>query len=147
MLSKTVVLVAEDDEADYAFLKCMLRETPLAALFRVADGEETIKYLKGVGDFRDRRKFPLPNILLLDLKLPKLSGFEVLEWIAPQPCFGTMRIFILAGSDSRADRERALRAGAHDYFVKPVSLGHLAALFGQKDLVGKKGLQHIRKQG
>jgi DNA-binding response OmpR family regulator len=134
-LRRTVVLVAEDDEADFKFLKCMLRDVPFADLFRVSDGEQAVNYLKGAGRFCDRREFPLPHLFIVDLKLPKISGFEILEWMAPQPGFGPMRIYILSGLDSKADRERAHRAGADDYFVKPLSLAHIAALFGQHPAV------------
>jgi CheY-like chemotaxis protein len=131
--SPVVVLVAEDDEADYEFLKCMLRETPLVSLYRVSDGEQAMNYLEGRGSFRDRQAYPLPDILLLDLNLPKISGLELLERMAGQPAFAGIRISVLSGSDSTANRERALGAGAHDYFIKPLSLGHIAALFSRRE--------------
>jgi CheY-like chemotaxis protein len=124
------ILVAEDDEADFDFLQCMLRKSAAASLFRVSDGEEAISYLEGTGRFSDRAVYPLPDILLLDLNLPKISGHEILEWLQTRPVFRSLRKCVLAGSDLPADRIRAQKGGADDYFVKPLSLGHLAALFG-----------------
>jgi DNA-binding response OmpR family regulator len=123
------ILVAEDDEADFQFLKIMFRETTTALLFRVTDGEETIDYLKGAGPFCDRSVYPLPDILLLDLLLPKVSGHEVLEWLRGRAQLRALRVYVLAGSDRESDRHRAREAGADDYFIKPLSLGHLAVLF------------------
>jgi DNA-binding response OmpR family regulator len=128
-LRRVNILVAEDDEDDFYFLKHMLRKIPFASVYRVSDGEEAINFLQGKGPFAKRSAFPLPDIFLVDLKLPKISGHEVLEWLQGRKKPENLRICVLSVSDSAADRARARKAGAHDYFVKPLSLGHLAALF------------------
>jgi len=123
------ILVAEDDETDYQYLKVMFKKAPSALLFRVSTGDEAIDYLKGAGRFNDRSVYPLPDILLLDLRLPKVSGHEVLGWLKNRDDLQSLKVYVLAGSDRESDRRRAREAGADDYFIKPLSLGHLAVLF------------------
>lgn len=123
------ILVAEDDDADFLFLKFMLKKVTTAALVRVGDGEDAINYLKGAGKYGDRAIHPLPDILLLDLRLPKISGHEVLEWLRSQADLQSIRVYVLAASDHESDRNRVRQSGVQDYFVKPLSLGHLAVLF------------------
>jgi CheY-like chemotaxis protein len=76
-------------------------------------------YLKGEGDFGNRRKHPLPNVLLLDLRMPRVDGFDVLEWLRTQS-FPHLRVVVFSGSDCRADVEKALGMGAHFYRTKPL---------------------------
>jgi DNA-binding response OmpR family regulator len=102
------------------------------SLYRVSDGEQAVNYLEGTGSFSDRQAFPVPDILILDLNLPKISGLDLLERFGSRRSLAGMRISVLSGSDNPADRERARRTGAHDYFVKPLSLGHIAALFSRR---------------
>ena len=139
------VLVVEDDDRDYEFLRHMLRGTPLVSLLRVSDGEQAVNYFNGEGEYQDRRRFPQPDILILDLKLPKLSGIEVLAWLRKKRK-APNRISVLSGSDSDLDRRHAYNSGAHDYFLKPLSLGHIAALFGLREQASKPET-YCRKPG
>jgi len=123
------ILVAEDDENDFLFLQCMLKNAGVAYLYQVKDGEDAMAYLAGKDPFSNRSTYPFPDILLLDLKLPKISGHEILESLSPAAELRPARIYVLSGSDLDEDRARAGRAGADDYFVKPLCLGHLAVLF------------------
>src|SRR5579862_7080423 len=100
------ILVAEDDDADFLSLKFMLKKVTTAALVRVGDGEDAINYLKGAGKYGDRAIHPLPDILLLDLRLPKVSGHEVLEWLRSQADLQSIRVYVLAASDHESDRNR-----------------------------------------
>jgi CheY-like chemotaxis protein len=122
------ILVAEDDQTDFLFLQCLLQNAGIS-LLRVADGEEALNYFQGTGKFFDRSVYPLPDIFLVDLGLPRVSGHEVLEWLQNKPEFGSTKRFVLAGSPLASDRIRAEQAGASHYFIKPLCLGHLALLF------------------
>jgi len=84
-----------------------------------ADGQEAVDYLSGGGKYTDRQAFPLPTLVMLDLKLPFLSGFEVLAWMSEQPRFRCIPVFILTGSSEACEKERARALGARGYFVKP----------------------------
>ena len=86
----------------------------------VHDGEEAIGYLKGEGKYSRRDEFPLPTLLLLDLKMPKSDGFDVLTWIRGQKELSAIRIVVLTGSDDEGDIDRAYSLGANSFLVKPL---------------------------
>jgi len=88
---------------------------------RVADGSEAIAYLKGDGAFADRLKFPFPDLLLLDLKMPGVDGFEVLRWLQTQS-FPKLVVIVLSGSERREDMTQALQLGADFYQTKQIDL-------------------------
>ncbi len=113
------VLVADDSEDDRLLLKAALRHTPsLKIIAEVSDGADVIAYLRGHAEFADRRKFPLPDLLLLDLKMPLNDGFQVLEWLQQQPCEG-LTIVVLTDSMQPEHIKRALDLGADLFQVKP----------------------------
>ncbi len=90
---------------------------------RVArDGEEAVQYLLGLPPFTDRDRFPPPSLVLLDLKLPRKSGFEVLEWRRLRPGMH-VPVVVLTSSHSNADVTKAYELGANSYLVKPVNTG------------------------
>jgi CheY-like chemotaxis protein len=100
----------------------------LRLLPRMTDGEETIAYLKGDGKYADRRKYPLPDLLLLDLKMPRLDGFQVLQWLRANP-FPRLVVAVLSGSDDPEQMAQALDLGAHFFHTKELGNGaQLAAL-------------------
>ncbi len=114
------ILVAEDEETDVFFLQ---RAFEMAAipnrLVVTCDGEEAIKYLNGDPPFADRTLHPLPGLILLDLKMRIMSGFDVLEWLQTRPEFKQVPVVILTSSSHEADRQKARALGASDYRVKP----------------------------
>lgn len=116
-----LILIAEDNE-DHAFLlrRALKKGAVLNPVFVVTDGEEAIAYLKGEGKFCDRYEYPLPGLLLLDLKMPKKDGFEVLQWIRQQPGLRRLRIVVLTTSDNPDDIDRAYDLGANSFMVKPL---------------------------
>lgn len=116
-----VILVVDDDENDAFFIERALKEALVAnPRLRVRDGEEAIAYLKGEGGYGDREKFPLPHLMLLDLKMPRKNGFEVLEWVRRQPGLRRLPVIILTSSREDADINHAYDLGANTYLVKPV---------------------------
>jgi CheY-like chemotaxis protein len=114
------ILIAEDNHDHVLLLRRALqkREFP-HPIFVVNDGEETIAYLDGQGKFANRYEYPLPELLLLDLKMPSKNGFEVLEWIRQQPGLKRLRIVVLTTWDSPQDVNRAYELGANAFMVKP----------------------------
>ncbi len=128
MTTAPAVLVAEDNEDDLFFSRRMLAKAGLDAVRHVADGGQAIDYLAGRGPYADRARFPLPDLLLLDLKMPVHTGHEVLDWLRLQPALHAVRVYVLTSSDEPGDRRRAKDAGARGYIVKPLQSEHVAAI-------------------
>ena len=123
------ILLVEDDADDVllirrAFVKAGIHDS----IEVVGDGEEAVDYLGGSGVYSVRERFPLPAIILLDLKLPRKSGFEVLEWIKAQPGLRRIPVVVLTGSEQRSDVNRAFDIGANSYLVKPVGFDALTGI-------------------
>lgn len=117
-----IILVAEDTEADADLLRRAFRDVGVNALLHFAEnGEEAIAYLEGEGKYGQRTEFPLPDLLLLDLKMPRANGFEVIEWVRSQPRLSPLRIVVLTTSDQFRDIDRAHRVGANSFLVKPIT--------------------------
>jgi CheY-like chemotaxis protein len=130
--SPQTVLYVEDSEDDFLLFKLASRKcgTPFS-LQHAADGERAVAYLSGEGDYSDREEYPYPDLVLLDLKMPRLDGFEVLEWIRTNPATRTLPVVVLAGSSFRADIRRALELGANSYAAKPAKFVELQVLIDQ----------------
>jgi len=121
--STPVILMVEDDPNDVFLLKRALEKERVTLPIRaVSDGEEAIRYLGGVGEFADRDRHPLPCLIILDLKLPKKNGLEVLSWLRRHDGIGHLPVFMLTSSGEPSDRSEAERQGVEMYRVKPVSL-------------------------
>jgi CheY-like chemotaxis protein len=116
------VLLVEDDEDDAFLIRRAFRQSGLPnAVQHVEDGDEAVAYLSGKGEHADRARFPLPGLILLDLKLPRRSGLEVLAWIRAQPGVGRTPVVVLTSSRERSDVDGAFELGASGYLVKPVA--------------------------
>ena len=121
-ISDDTLLIVEDEANDRFLIERAIRKSQIANPLRmVYNGEEAIAYLSGEGQFADRGAFPLPILVLLDLKLPRRSGIEVLQWIRSTPRFQTLPVVVLTSSPESADVHRAYLAGANSYLVKPVA--------------------------
>ena len=115
-----VILLVEDDRNDVFFLRRAFEQAGVRASLRVvSDGEEAMDYLMGRGKFVDRSQFPLPALLLLDLKMPLANGFDVLAWLRSQPSLDYLSVIVLTSSPEDRDRQKAAELGAARYFVKP----------------------------
>ncbi len=120
------ILLAEDFEADALIVQRLLKKAGVAnPILVVPDGGEAIAYLNNDGPFRDRQKFPLPGVLLLDLKLPNKTGFEVLEWCRVQPHLKDLFIVVLSGHYDVRDVKEAYHLGAHTFLAKPANQGDI----------------------
>jgi CheY-like chemotaxis protein len=129
MNSSSSLLVAEDDENDVFFLKRAFEEAKIDnPLHFVYDGQEAIDYLSGVGAFADRAMHPLPSLFLLDLKMPRKTGMDVLEWLKGRPELRPLPVVVLSSSAHGGDVERAYALGANGFVVKPASMTKRAAL-------------------
>ena len=117
-----VVLIAEDNDNDVAMLRRALEQLGFAGnVLFVPDGEQAVAYLAGEGRFARRSEFPLPDFLLLDLKMPRKNGFDVLQWIQGQPTLAQLRTVVLTTSDDPEEITRAYLLGAASFLVKPVN--------------------------
>src|SRR5947208_1106745 len=112
---KYLVLMVDDSEDDCLLINMAMAKTErLNFIVILSNGEELIAYLSGKDGYEDRQRYPLPDVLLLDLKMPRKSGFEVLSWLQSQP-FENMIVVVLSGSDQPQDIEKAMQLGA-DYY-------------------------------
>ena len=124
------ILLAEDSDDDVFFFKRALQESGApGALQVVTDGAQVIDYLSGAGPFADRRQFPFPDFLLLDINLPRLNGLEVLSWIRRESPFKDLPVVILTQSDRQTDIDQAHQLGADAYFMKPIGQKQLGEMF------------------
>ena len=115
---KTVLLV-EDSENDVFLMKMACQRTGIPhSLQIVNDGDAAIKYLMGNGAYADRIHNPLPELVFLDIKMPKKDGHEVLKWIREQPTFRNLPVVMLTGSTQREDIDRAYKLGVTSYLEK-----------------------------
>jgi CheY-like chemotaxis protein len=116
------VLLVEDSQNDILLIERAVRQASLAATLSVVrDGDAAVEYLSGAGPYADRQQHPLPILMLLDLKLPRRSGLEVLEWQRQQPGLRRLPVAVLTSSNQMADVNRAYDLGANSYLVKPVA--------------------------
>jgi CheY-like chemotaxis protein len=122
------VLAVEDESADAEFIQRVGSQSPLAASFRLLrSAEEARAYLDGDAPFDDRGRFPVPNLILLDLKLRRMSGLDLLRWIRHNPSLRSMPVVVLSGLADANALNRAYELGIDAYIVKPVDLKGLAA--------------------
>lgn len=124
------VLLVEDDLNDIFLVKRAFKmarlETPLQV---VTDGEEATHYLSGHGKYADREAYPLPKLIVMDIKMPRLSGFDVLEWIKHDGALRRIPVIIVSSSDRPQDIDQAYELGANAYMVKPVNFHAVERLF------------------
>src|SRR5215510_2270454 len=120
MIINKKVLVADDEPTDVFLLqRAFAKARVTISLHVVRDGWTAIAYLKGEAPYSDRNAHPLPDLMLLDLKMPGLNGFEVLTWLRKQPGLKRLPVIVLTSSNLASDINRAYEMGANSYLVKP----------------------------
>src|SRR5882724_8639584 len=121
---QSTILIVEDERNDVFFLEYAFEGAGITnPLQIVEDGQEAIDYLSGARKYADRLRYPLPCLVLLDLKLPRKSGLDVLRWIQEHPAFQMMIVIVLSSSRNKSDVDEAYQLGARSYLVKPLTLG------------------------
>jgi CheY-like chemotaxis protein len=123
------ILLVEDDLAHIEIIKRNFETSRLAnRLIAVEDGQEALDYLHRTGKYKDDNKFPMPNLILLDLRLPKVDGLEVLKTIKADSALSSIPVEILTTSPAESDMVKAYKYNANSYLVKPVDFSKLNQL-------------------
>lgn len=127
--SNYTILLVEDEENDATLVKMAFKKSNILNPVQWAhDGLEAIAYLNGEGIYADRTRYPFPEVLILDLKMPRMSGFELLSWIREHPEYRVIPTIIMTSSRQDLDIEKAYNLGANTYMIKPSAFEDLAKL-------------------
>jgi CheY-like chemotaxis protein len=123
------VLHIEDDPNDRELLQTAVVEAGVPfQVHSTSDAGQAIAFLRGANSYGDRRRFPLPRLILLDLKMPGSSGMEVLAWVRSHPELNRVPVIVLSGSESEEDMRQAYACGANAYIVKPLGFTALVEM-------------------
>ena len=126
-----LILLVEDNEDDVFLMRYALSSAGISNPVHVAeDGEQAVAYLNGQGEFQDRAAFPFPVVMFLDLKMPRMSGFDVLVWMQARPDLPKFPVVVLSSSNAPRDVERASGFSAI-YAVKPPDLALFDRIAGE----------------
>ena len=129
MLDNVLILVAEDDENDIFLMRRAFDRAGIPnPLHMVRNGQEAVDYLSGSGSYAQREKYPLPGLVLLDLKMPWMDGFDVLQWLRDRDQFDSLPVVVLTSSKLQADIDKSRQLGVFDYRVKPHGFQELVKL-------------------
>jgi CheY-like chemotaxis protein len=127
--SQYTILLVEDEENDALLVKMAFKKNEIPNPVRwVRDGLEAIAYLNGEGEFANRELHPFPGVLILDLKMPRMTGLELLAWIRDHPEFRVIPTIIMSASQLDSDVEKAYALGANTYMIKPSAFDDLAKI-------------------
>ena len=127
--AKSVVLIVDDNPDDIELMKLAFEKAKApCGLISVPDGAEAIRYLSGDGDYADRKMFPMPLLVLLDLNMPRVNGFDVLSWIQKNATSRFPLVLTLSYSHLESDIRRAYELGTSAYVAKPVDLDSSVSL-------------------
>jgi CheY-like chemotaxis protein len=152
------ILVGNDDEAEVRLIRRAFAKTgSLATIQFASDGEQVLAHLKGEPPFANRKLFPFPDLLLLDLRLPRVNGVEVLEEVRAHPLLKRLPVIVLSASDRPKDIALALEAGANSFLTKPSRPRELVSMiraiqdywltWNRTTFVQKPQAPRLRKQG
>ena len=132
MAKSASILLVDDSPDDVLLIRLALKRTGITnSIASVGDGERAIQYLRGEPPYNDRHAFPMPGLVLLDLAMPRMGGFDFLVWIGKQPEFRSIPVVVLTGSALLADAKRAYQLGARSFVTKPGDLTELASSLKQ----------------
>jgi CheY-like chemotaxis protein len=142
MLNNDFVLVAEDNPDDALLLRRALDKAGIRARLKiVSDGEELLLYLQGLGAYSNRANCPLPSLIILDLKMPRKSGLEVLAWLNENRDLAIVPTIVLSASNLDKDIRSAYHLGANTYFVKPTTFDELVETMRMVDAYWRKAMK------
>lgn len=128
------ILLVEDDSNDILFVQRAFRQVNANnPIYIVKDGDAAIDYLAGEDEYADRDRYPLPALILLDLKLPRRSGIEILQWLRQQPRLKRIAVVVLTSSKESLDIDLSYDLGVNSYLVKPVKFDALAKMIAALD--------------
>ena len=128
-MEKLKLLVVEDNPDDFALFGFALRKCKvLCSAAHAANSQEAIAYLDGWGKYSDRADYPFPDVLILDLKLVGMDGFQVLKHVRGNPAYRLLPVVMFTSSGLDEDIQRAFALGANSYFVKPAALSDMNPL-------------------
>ena len=140
---RPVILLVDDNPHDVVLIRLAFRRVGIIdTIHLVKDGVEAMRYIRGEGAYADRHQFPVPTLVLLDLKMPQTSGFDVLRWLREQPELSNVVVVVMSGSKNDSDIERAYKLGANSYLVKPTRFEDMV-----KMMESLKDYTAWRKQG
>jgi CheY-like chemotaxis protein len=123
------ILFAEDSDDEMLIIESAFKQAGWSGpLMRAANGKEAIAYIDGAGKYADRKKFPYPTILMLDLWMPTVNGFEVLKWIRSNPKHRRMLVFVLTSEKSNQMVRETYDQGANSLLLKPTNLDEMVEL-------------------
>jgi CheY-like chemotaxis protein len=127
--SRPVILLVDDNPHDVVLIRLAFRKVGIIDTIQlVKDGNEALRYLRGEGSYADRHHYPMPTLVLLDLKMPQANGFEVLEWVRQQTNLNDLRVVVMSGSKNDNDITKAHGLGANAYLVKPTKFEELVKM-------------------
>jgi len=122
------ILLAEDSADDVFLIRSAFKKNGFQdPIYVVSNGEQVLKYLKAEGPYADRKEYPVPHLLLLDLNMPRLNGFEVLSWIRGRQEWMCLPVIVLTTSFYGPEIKRAYDLGANSFITKPPEFSHLVA--------------------
>jgi DNA-binding response OmpR family regulator len=126
MSARNLILLAEDDRNDAFFLRRAFMQAGVSvSIVDVRNGQQAMNYLTGEALYSDRTLFPLPTLVVVDLKMPLSDGFKLLEWLQKHPEISKVPVVVLSSSDFAQDISKARELGARDYFIKPLNPAEL----------------------
>src|SRR5262245_11748048 len=129
MAAGSAILLVEDNDDDVFLMRHALNAAGVVnPVFVVESGQQAVDYLSGSGEFQDRTRFPMPVIVFLDLKLPLISGHEVLAWVRAQRQLESLLVVVLTSSNEPSDVRRSYSLGANSYLMKPLASRQLLDL-------------------
>jgi CheY-like chemotaxis protein len=127
--ARPVILLVDDNPHDVILIRLAFRKVGIIDSIQLAkDGAEAMRYINGDDKYSDRRTYPPPTLVLLDLKMPGANGFEVLKWIRSQETLESLVVVVMSGSRDDLDIHRAYELGANSYLIKPTKFEDLVKM-------------------
>jgi CheY-like chemotaxis protein len=141
--AQEVILYAEDEKDDQYLIERAFGQISCPVELRfVEDGSEALQYLRGEGEFADRVRFPFPTVIFLDIKMPRMNGFEVLQWLKNNEAYKLIPVVMVSSSGLQTDIDLAYALGASVYLVKPTNPIQLQKCF---KVTGEFFIEHVEK--